>query len=879
MKKLLLLFVLAFPSIFAFAAHITGGEMYYTVVGPTSNGFRYRITLKLYRDCNSSGAPLDPSVPISIFGNTPPFNSVHTQTVQQTSFVKQNLSSPDPCIQNPPPVCYETGFYTFEVDLPSTTSGYVVTYQRCCRIAGINNLVGSSAAGATYNAIIPGTNSLAGAPNNNSARFTGIDTVITCANNTFCYDFGATDPDGDSLSYNFCNAYLGGSQQTPAPNPPSAPIGAGGAYASVNYAGSFSGSSPLGSGVTVNPRTGLMCGVAPAPGIYVVTVCVNEYRQGKLIATQRKDLQIKVGDCNIAKSAPAVFDINGIRLQPGVSGCKSYTYTFANDIPPNPLINSYYWEVSDGATYTTQNPTHTFQDTGLYFVKLVINRGQDCSDSLTTSLRVYPGFFPGFTTVGVCANTNIRFFDTTRTIYGVVNSWAWDFGDPGSPTNESTVQNPTHVYPTAGQKNVVFVVKNSVGCVDTVRKSIDILTRPLIDLAFKDTLICNGDTMQLRASGNGNFSWSPTNNMINPTTPDPLVHPSTTTSYVVTLNDQGCIGTDTVKVRVVNFVSLQAMNDTLICVGDSMQLRANTDGLQFLWDNPTTLNNPTLLSPIARPVNNPTVYTITSRIGPRCFARDTVVVSLTPYSSINAGRDTTICYNTTAQLNGSTDGALLNWTPTTGLDNPNSLTPQARLRTTTTYVLSTVNSVGCISRDTVTVDVNPEVFAFAGRDTAVVVGQPLQFNATGGETYEWTPPTALSSTTVPNPKAIYDGSFDSVRYFLTVRDSIGCDDDATVLVKIFRTNPRVFVPTAFSPNGDGKNEIVAPIAVGLTKLDYFRIYNRWGQLVFETTINGKGWNGRIAGKEQGTSTYVWIVKGTDFTGKTVFEKGTVTLIR
>jgi gliding motility-associated-like protein len=65
----------------------------------------------------------------------------------------------------------------------------------------------------------------------------------------------------------------------------------------------------------------------------------------------------------------------------------------------------------------------------------------------------------------------------------------------------------------------------------------------------------------------------------------------------------------------------------------------------------------------------------------------------------------------------------------------------------------------------------------------------------------------------------------------------------------------------------------------MTTIEYFRIYNRWGQLVFSTTINGKGWDGRINGKEQGTGVYVWVVKGTDFTGKVVAAKGTVTLIR
>ena len=114
---------------------------------------------------------------------------------------------------------------------------------------------------------------------------------------------------------------------------------------------------------------------------------------------------------------------------------------------------------------------------------------------------------------------------------------------------------------------------------------------------------------------------------------------------------------------------------------------------------------------------------------------------------------------------------------------------------------------------------------------------------------------------------------------MTVRDAIGCSDEATMLVKVFKTAPRVFVPTAFTPNSDGKNDVVRPVAVGISKIHYFRIYNRWGQMVFETTENGRGWDGKIKGILQGTQSYAWIVKGEDFTGKTVFEKGTVTLIR
>ena len=98
-------------------------------------------------------------------------------------------------------------------------------------------------------------------------------------------------------------------------------------------------------------------------------------------------------------------------------------------------------------------------------------------------------------------------------------------------------------------------------------------------------------------------------------------------------------------------------------------------------------------------------------------------------------------------------------------------------------------------------------------------------------------------------------------------------------VKVFNTDPQVFVPSAFTPNADGLNDVIRPIAVGISHIDYFRIYNRWGQIVFSTTTNGKGWDGNISGQPQGTNTYVWIVHAVDFTGKEFFKKGSVTLIR
>ena len=153
------------------------------------------------------------------------------------------------------------------------------------------------------------------------------------------------------------------------------------------------------------------------------------------------------------------------------------------------------------------------------------------------------------------------------------------------------------------------------------------------------------------------------------------------------------------------------------------------------------------------------------------------------------------------------------------------------------------------------------------------------FHFSGGETYEWIPNTGLSRDDIFNPIGIYDGSFDSIRYKVIVTDAYNCFDSAFVNVKVFRTFPQIFVPTAFTPNRDGKNDLFRPIAVGISKIEYFRVFNRWGELVFSTTTNEMGWDGRIKGKDQATGTFVWVVKAVDYTGKEFFAKGTVTLIR
>ncbi|HSZ85858.1 MAG TPA: gliding motility-associated C-terminal domain-containing protein, partial [Puia sp.] len=106
----------------------------------------------------------------------------------------------------------------------------------------------------------------------------------------------------------------------------------------------------------------------------------------------------------------------------------------------------------------------------------------------------------------------------------------------------------------------------------------------------------------------------------------------------------------------------------------------------------------------------------------------------------------------------------------------------------------------------------------------------------------------------------------------------GCYGESKISVRVFKTMPDIFVPNAFTP-GKGINNIFRPIPVGISSLKYFRVYNRWGQLVYETERTEQGWNGTVGGKPQDSGTFVWMVQGVDYTGKIITKKGTMVLIR
>ena len=154
-------------------------------------------------------------------------------------------------------------------------------------------------------------------------------------------------------------------------------------------------------------------------------------------------------------------------------------------------------------------------------------------------------------------------------------------------------------------------------------------------------------------------------------------------------------------------------------------------------------------------------------------------------------------------------GSVFSWQPTASLINENTLTPTAGPIKTTTYILTVNDTVGCPKpkTDTIVVTVIPPIKADAGKDISVLPQQPAQLNATGGTSYAWSPSTFLSDANIANPIATLDNTVDSMIYTVRVSDG-SCFANDQVVVKVYRTGPDILVPSAFTPNADGKNDII-----------------------------------------------------------------------
>ncbi len=306
----------------------------------------------------------------------------------------------------------------------------------------------------------------------------------------------------------------------------------------------------------------------------------------------------------------------------------------------------------------------------------------------------------------------------------------------------------------------------------------------------------------------------------------------------------------------------------IICKGESVQLNAASSAA-VSWQADPTLSCLLCNNPLASP-DTTTYYYASAAIG-SCMAVETVLVEVV-VPAVTAAADTVLCNGASAQLYATGSGSIT-WTPATGLSCSSCDNPVASPASTILYY-ATASAGNCFAKDSVLVTVET-ISVEAGTDEQLLLGDSVMLHGSGASQYQWQPPDGLSCTDCASPVAM---PIVSATYTLTGTSDNGCKATDEVTLTVIVPCDGIFFPNAFTPNGDGRNETFGPVSNFHPAINAFRIYNRWGEMVFESKSFSSQWNGNLHGEPQPTGAYAY-----DLTllcdGRQVVLKGIVSLLR
>ncbi|MET7253407.1 gliding motility-associated C-terminal domain-containing protein [Dyadobacter fermentans] len=264
-----------------------------------------------------------------------------------------------------------------------------------------------------------------------------------------------------------------------------------------------------------------------------------------------------------------------------------------------------------------------------------------------------------------------------------------------------------------------------------------------------------------------------------------------------------------------------------------------------------------------------------------CTTAQDANVTFTSDIIVSTMPDTTLCTGQSVALATTSNGQAFSWLPQNGLDNASMLEPVASPETTTEYVITATKGF-CTQTDTVRVTVSPKIEVNVTPDALIEYNVPFQLNATSPQirnyaaaTFLWTPAIGLNNANIQSPVAVLR---ENQSYTVDVVSETGCKGTGQVNLSITRQES-IIIPTAFSPNRDGKNEVLVPVVNDIESIRYFRIFNRWGQVVFFTNQLNTGWDGSFNGSTAVSGNYVWEIEGVSTKGKIISKKGAVMLLQ
>jgi gliding motility-associated-like protein len=565
-------------------------------------------------------------------------------------------------------------------------------------------------------------------------------------------------------------------------------------------------------------------------------------------------------------------------------GCLPLTVNFNN---VSTGATAFLWNFGNNdTTSTVSNPVRTYTAAGTYTATLLAYNPTTCnlSDTSFITITVYPKPTVSFTSVYDSCKNSI-FLQNTSTANGATVNYDWNYGNGQT----STSQNPGTIVYQPGTYTTTLIAFGNNGCNDTTKQVFNFGIKPV--QSYPDTAFCYGKSIQLHASGGTTYSWQPTVGLNNSNMANPIATPSVSTIYTVTIPQTDGAGrtcnfilTDTItiypKVTAAFNYSVNACGNTLT-FKDSSYTNVNSWNWNFGDSIFDTHQN------TSHSYSHPGAYTISLVVNNQYNCPDSInkIINLTGFTPISISKGTTICKGKSVQLN-ATGGITYTWTPPNNLNNGYIHNPIATPTATTHYTLylTQVNSTGDTCTSTLHTNINVPFYSssslavYATPDTIIDGGSSQLNTSLSGGYIIWNPDYNLSNDSILNPIA---SPHHTTTYSGVYIDPYGCPFPVSSVTIFILSNgcneSTVFVPNTFTPNGDGKNDVLYARSNFISDI-HFVVADRWGQIVFETYDINKGWDGIFNGKPCNPDVFGYYITFKCNDGKQSFRKGNVTLI-
>lgn len=533
---------------------------------------------------------------------------------------------------------------------------------------------------------------------------------------------------------------------------------------------------------------------------------------------------------------------------------------------PDPVIftneslygDNYFWDFGDGETSTEFEPTHFYEEPGVYTVTLIVTDDDGCYEPDTAFIEVTIEIFEG--TAGtmmdtICPGTSVELFATGGDSY----SWgpADVLDDPSSSNPIATITEETTFTVTIESICGMTELEVTVYVYDTETES------------SPDTAICAGEQVMLSAYGGDSYSWEPPEYLDYPTSPTPIASPPITTYFYVEITtSDGCLVEDTIKVHVdLDVPNPVLIDEAKICRGDSIRVTAG-GATDYLWDPDYYVSDITLYNPFLAPKID-TMYRVafTNACGTVYDSVYIYVIDIVPEVS----PDVIICPGESTVLTAD-GGDYYRWYPPAYLSSPTSSSTTSKPMHDMYYTVFVSDDNGCVDSAKVSVTLHEPPPIEVSADVYPILGDTATIWAIADGSIVWSPDYNIECTICPTT-VVYPER--NMVYTATVTDINGCTNSAEVQVLF---EPIIYVPNAFSPDGDSFNNTFKAIGHNIVVFK-MQIFNRWGELIYTMNSLDDEWDGSYNGELVLDDVYVWQILYTDLNDKDYEMRGHVVLLK